>query len=97
LHTLAHPSRTLSHALARTCAGPSLGYQLPRCTWDRFGYDIQGDADDCIVVEVDAPEKSHRYLIGMKGAAIKQIQSRAGAYVFFPNTKNAPLRSAACL
>eukprot|EP00039_Didymoeca_costata_P005341 m.80699 g.80699 ORF g.80699 m.80699 type:complete len:1855 (-) comp12775_c0_seq2:321-5885(-) len=46
-----------------------------------------------IVMEIHAPEKCHRYLIGIRGAAIKQIQNKAGAYVFFPNTKNTPLRA----
>eukprot|EP00039_Didymoeca_costata_P013671 m.211779 g.211779 ORF g.211779 m.211779 type:complete len:196 (+) comp15842_c0_seq10:1941-2528(+) len=40
--------------------------------------------------KIPAPEKCHRYLIGMKGAAIKQIQSKSDACVFFPNTKNTP-------
>lgn len=46
-----------------------------------------------VVVEIHAPEKCHRYLIGIRGAAIKQIQNKAGAYVFFPNTKNTPPRA----
>lgn len=46
-----------------------------------------------VVVEIHAPEKCHRYLIGIRGAAIKQIQNKAGAYVFFPNTKNTPSRA----
>jgi pentatricopeptide repeat protein len=55
---------------------PSFGYELPKCTWDRFGYDLEGENDDSVIVEIYAPEKCHRYLIGMRGAAIKQIQSR---------------------
>lgn len=46
-----------------------------------------------IIMEIRAPEKCHRYLIGIRGAAIKQIQHKAGAHIFFPNTKNTPLRA----
>lgn len=47
------------------------------------------------VVEVNAPERCHRYLIGIRGAAIKQIQAKSGAQIHFPNTKNAIHRAQA--
>eukprot|EP00039_Didymoeca_costata_P009152 m.121052 g.121052 ORF g.121052 m.121052 type:complete len:1040 (+) comp14379_c0_seq2:244-3363(+) len=45
---------------------------------------------DEIILEVHAPEQFHRFLIGARGATMKQIQTESEALLFFPNTKNAP-------
>ena len=45
-----------------------------------------------VIIEVQAPEKFHRYLIGARGTTMKQIQNESGCMIFFPNTKNAPAR-----
>jgi len=45
-----------------------------------------------LIIEVHAPEEYHRFLIGARGATMKQIQNESGAQIFFPNTKNAPAR-----
>jgi hypothetical protein len=49
--------------------------------------------NDDTSIEIKAPENCHRYLIGIRGAAIKQIQNKSGALVYFPNTKNTPFRA----
>eukprot|EP00038_Savillea_parva_P001492 m.104319 g.104319 ORF g.104319 m.104319 type:complete len:1038 (+) comp10522_c1_seq2:78-3191(+) len=49
-------------------------------------------SDSELILEVHAPEEYHRFLIGARGATMKQIQNESGALIFFPNTKNAPVR-----
>jgi hypothetical protein len=53
--------------------------------------DLEVEAAE-VILEVAAPEKFHRYLIGARGTTMKQIQNESGAMIFFPNTKNAPAR-----
>lgn len=57
---------------------------------DGSGVQIPETAE--LIMEVHAPEEFHRFLIGARGATMKQIQNESDALIFFPNTKNAPAR-----
>lgn len=55
---------------------------------EEFQKDNSNDHD--LVKEVPAQQEFHRFLIGARGATMKQIQNETGSQIFFPNTKNAP-------